>query len=57
MDTGAWWATVYRVEKEVDTTWRLNNNSIYSYFKILTTFPVLYNITLQLILHIIACTS
>ena len=27
MDRGAWWATVHRVAKESDTTWRLNNNN------------------------------
>ena len=28
MDRGAWRAAVYRVAKELDTTWQLNNNSI-----------------------------
>ena len=27
MDRGAWWATVHRVAKESDMTWRLNNNN------------------------------
>ena len=27
MDRGAWWATVHRVTKELDTTERLNNNN------------------------------
>ena len=26
MDRGAWQATVHGIEKELDTTWRLNNN-------------------------------
>ena len=25
MDRGAWWATVHRVAKDSDTTWRLSN--------------------------------
>ena len=25
-DREAWWATVHRVSKQSDTTWRLNNN-------------------------------
>ena len=28
MDRGAWWATVQRVAKEVDTTERLNNHHL-----------------------------
>ena len=28
MDRGAWWATVHGVPKELDTTERLNNNSL-----------------------------
>ena len=27
MDRGAWWATVHRVAKELDMTYRLNNNN------------------------------
>ena len=27
MDRGAWWATVHKVKKELDTTYRLNNNN------------------------------
>ena len=27
MGRGAWWATVHRVAKESDMTWRLNNNN------------------------------
>ena len=26
MDRGDWWATVHGVTKELDMTWRLNNN-------------------------------
>ena len=26
MDGGAWWATVYEVPKESDTTWQLTSN-------------------------------
>ena len=29
-DRGAWWATVYGVSKESDTTERLNNNKVIS---------------------------
>jgi len=28
LDRGAWWATVYRVIEELDTTEQLNNNNI-----------------------------
>ena len=31
--------------------------SIYSYYKILAIFPVLYNISLQLILYLVVCTT
>ena len=33
MDRGAWWATVYRVTKELDTTLRLNNNHYLTLFE------------------------
>jgi len=31
--------------------------SIYHYYEILAIFPVLYNISLQFILYVVACTS
>ena len=31
MDRGAWWATVYGVAKELDTTWQLNNKNKYKF--------------------------
>ena len=31
LDREAWWATVHKVMKESDTTWRLNNNN--NFFK------------------------
>ena len=33
MDRGAWWATVYRVTKELDTTLRLHNNHYLTLFE------------------------
>ena len=35
MDRGAWWAAVYRVTKELDTTNRMNNNNSMSWASIL----------------------
>ena len=33
MDRGAWQATVHRIAKELDMTWRLNNNNASAIFK------------------------
>ena len=44
MDKGAWWAAVHSVAKSQTQLKRLSTHSIYSDYKILAAFPVLYNV-------------
>ena len=43
MDRGAWWATVHRVAKELDMTYRLNNNNSFLASRV-PFFPFLFGL-------------